>query len=339
MSSRPEISIIVPCYNEQTTIKTLLEAIRRQKIPLSRIEVVVADGLSTDGTREAIEAYRTEHSDMTIRLVDNPTRSIPSALNRALQLSQGNTVIRLDAHSLPYPDYIARCLEALEKTGAANVGGAWEIRPGSRTAIAQAIAAAATHPLGAGDARYRVGGREGEVETVPFGAFRREWLERVGGYDENLPANEDYELNLRLRRAGGAIWFDPAIRSVYYARPTLRKLARQYLRYGYWKGRMLARHPGSLRLRQSIPALFTLGLAGLLVLSPFFTWAWTSLLWMLGAYIAVTVAAGILVAARSRRFGIAVGFPLALWTIHMCWGSAIWVGLVAGIIKALSSRD
>jgi glycosyltransferase involved in cell wall biosynthesis len=339
MSSRPEISIIIPCYNEQTTIKTLLEAIRRQEIPLSRIEVVIADGLSTDGTREAIEAYRTEHSDLTIRLVDNPARSIPSALNRALQLSNGDTVVRLDAHSVPYPDYVERCLEALEKTGAANVGGAWEIRPGSRTAIAQAIAAAATHPLGAGDARYRVGGTEEEVDTVPFGAFRREWLERVGGYDEQLHTNEDYELNLRLRRAGGVIWFDPAIRSIYFARPTLRQLARQYLRYGYWKGRMLARYPGSLRLRQSIPALFTLGLASLLVLSLFSTWAWTSLLMMLGAYVAVTITAGILVALRSRKIGSAGGFPLALWTIHMCWGSAIWVGLVAGIIVALSSKE
>ena len=129
MSNRPKASIIIPCYNEQATIRGLLEAILRQEFLLNEIEVVVADGLSTDGTRDTIEAYRREHPDLNIRLVDNPARSIPSALNHAVEVSRGSTIIRLDAHSVPYPDYVERCLSVLEKTGAANVGGSWEIRP------------------------------------------------------------------------------------------------------------------------------------------------------------------------------------------------------------------
>src|SRR3989304_7761914 len=119
--------------------------------------------------------------------------------------------------------------------------------------MARPIAAAASPPLGAGDAGYRVGSQAGEVDTVPFGAFRREWLERVGGYDESLQTNEDYELNVRLRRAGGKIWFDPSIRSVYYARSDLAQLWRQYYRYGFWKARMLLRYPGSIRWRPALP--------------------------------------------------------------------------------------
>ena len=335
MNGSPETSVIIPCYNERSTIGDLLDAVRRQQDLPGRLEVIISDGLSTDGTREAIAAYQRRHPDLNVRLVDNPARSIPSALNRAFQFSTGLIVIRLDAHSVPFPDYIQRCIAALERTGAANVGGAWEIRSKSHKAVAVAIAAAARHPLGAGDARYRVGGLAGEVETVPFGAFRREWLERVGGYDEGLLTNEDYDLNLRLREAGGVIWFDPSIRSVYYARSTLRELAQQYLRYGYWKGRMLARKPRSLRVRQALPALFAIGLAGLLAFS-LLTQGWTYFLLLLGAYISVTVIAGILEAVRSRRIGIVFGFPMALWTIHLCWGSALWVGLAAGGFRRLS---
>ena len=137
------------------------------------------------------------------------------------------------------------------ETEAANVGGVWDIRPGGEGWVARSIAAAVAHRLGAGDAGYRAGARAGEVDTVPFGAFDRRWLERVGAFNEELLTNEDYEYNYRLRQAGGMIWLDPSIRCVYFARPTLSALARQYWRYGFWKAHMLTRYPRSLRCAAS----------------------------------------------------------------------------------------
>ena len=327
------ISIVVPCFNEELTIRKLLRAIYEQSFPLESTEVIVADGMSTDNTREVIREFVEDHPGMPLEVIDNPDRTIPAGLNRAILASSGEVVIRLDAHSVPAPDYIERCLETLSTTGAANAGGVWEIRPSADTWVARSIATAAAHPLGAGGARYRTGGSEGEVETVPFGAFDREWLERVGPFNEDLLTNEDYEYNLRLRRAGGVIWFDPSIRSTYFARGTLRELAHQYLRYGYWKGQMLKRHPSSLRWRQGLPPLFVLGIILLGALAPFAEWARTLLLLQMGLYIATTAGAGLLRAVRLRDLSFALGMPLALWTIHLSWGVAFWAGLGAGLLR------
>jgi len=324
------VSVIIPCRNEANTIRLLLAAIEAQTVPKERLEVVVADGMSTDGTRAAIAAFAGDHPDLAIRVVDNHERSIPAALNRAIEVSRGEFVIRLDAHSVPQPDYVERCLAALKATGAANVGGAWEIRPSGEGWIARAIAAAAAHPLGAGDARYRYGGKPGAVDTVPFGAFPRAWLERVGRFDESLLTNEDYELNLRLRQAGGTVWYDPAIRSTYFARADMAALARQYWRYGYWKAQMLRRYPGSLRWRQLLPPLFVLTLLILLAAAA----AWPPARWLLAlqlvAYVGATAAAGIVAGIRRGDGLLALGFPPALWTMHLAWGGAVLWGLLRG---------
>jgi glycosyltransferase involved in cell wall biosynthesis len=322
------VSVVVPCYNEAQTIGLLLEAVRRQTYPLADLEVVIADGMSTDDTREVVRSFAQLHPELAIRLVDNPDRIIPAALNRAIEQARGEVIVRLDAHSIPRPDYIRRCLNALEETGAANTGGVWEIRPSTERWIARSIAAAAAHPLGAGDARYRYGGEAGKVDTVPFGTFRREWIDRVGPFDESLPTNEDYEFNVRLRQAGGTIWFDPSIRSVYFTRGNLVSLARQYLRYGYWKARMLIRHPRTLRWRQGLPGLFVLLLLALVGAAPFSSPLRALLAVYLGTYTAVTLTAGVVEAIRRRDPALILGFPLALWTMHIAWGAAFLWGLV-----------
>jgi len=169
----PRVSIIVPCYNEQATIRQLLEAIYHQTYSRAEMEVVIADGLSTDATREEIAAFQLEHTDLAIHIVDNTARSIPSAINCAIQASRGGTIIRMDAHSKPYPDYVERCLSALDAGLGDNVGGVWEIKPGGKSWIATSTAVAAAHRLGLGDAGYGVGAQASVVDTVPFGAFRR----------------------------------------------------------------------------------------------------------------------------------------------------------------------
>lgn len=331
---KTRVSVIIPCYNERPTIGSLLEAIYKQTYPLNDLEVVIADGMSTDGTRDAIAEFSQSHPGLSIRIIDNPDRIIPAALNHAVEHAQGEVIIRLDAHSVPQSDYVECCLKVLERTGAANVGGLWDIQPSGRGWVARSIALAASHPLGAGDARYRTSGEAGEVDTVPFGTYRREWLDRVGPFNQNLHSNEDYEYNARLRQAGGVIWFDPAIRSVYYARGDLISLAGQYARYGYWKARMLRLYPGSLRWRQVLPPIFVLATILLGLVAPFWYPARLLLGVQFSLYGAIIFLVGLMQALRRRDMGLLLGFPLAVMTMHFAWGGAFLWSILTAFFEA-----
>ena len=326
----PRVSIIVPCYNEQATIRKLLEAIYHQTFSHTEMEVVVADGLSEDATRDEINAFQKSHPALVTRVVDNEARTIPSAINCAIKEAVGEVIIRMDAHSSPYPNYVERCLSALDSGLGDNVGGVWEIKPGAESWIAESIAKAAAHPLGVGDAGYRIGAQASEVDTVPFGAFRRSLIEKVGLYDESLLSNEDYEFNTRIRKAGGHIWLDPEIVTVYYARSTLGALARQYWRYGYWKFRMLRRYPDTVRWRQSLPPLFVLSLIGLLL----FSW-WPLAYWLLALessiYGVVLFLSGVLSSLKHKRPYLSLGLPLSIATMHLAWGGGFLWSMVTSL--------
>lgn len=328
----PTVSIIVPCYNEQATICGLLAAVCAQTYPREQMEVVVADGMSSDGTRAAIAEFGRLHPDLDLVVVDNPRQIIPAALNRALERARGEVIVRLDAHSKPYPDYVARCVEDLEEGLGANVGGIWEIHPGAQTWMAASIAAAAAHPLGVGDALYRHASRAAAVDTVPFGAYKRELLALTGFFDENLLTNEDYEFNVRVRRSGGTVWLDPAIRSVYLARPTLAGLARQYARYGYWKWQMLRRYPGTVRWRQALPPLFVASLVVAGALAVFLPVFHLLLAAEVAVYLSVLLAAGVGSALRSRVAYLVVGLPLAILTMHLLWGAGFLWSMIKGLL-------
>ncbi|HNB51033.1 MAG TPA: glycosyltransferase family 2 protein [Anaerolineales bacterium] len=334
IAAPPSVSILVPCYNEQHTIALLLDAIDRQTYPRQDMEVIIADGLSTDQTRAEIARFQQTHPALSIQIVDNPKRHIPSALNRALERARGTYLVRLDAHAVPATDYVVRCVEALETGKGENVGGVWQIAPGKAGHgarlgwIARAIAVAAAHPLGVGDAHYRHATQAQYVDTVPFGAFRRSLVEKIGPFDENLLTNEDYEFNVRIRQAGGKIWLDPAIRSTYFARATLSALARQYLRYGFWKGQMLRRYPETIRWRQAIPPGFVLSLVVFALLAPF-AWARGLLAAELGVYFAALLGAGLHSALKKRDPALIPGLPLAIATMHLCWGGALLWSLIS----------
>jgi glycosyltransferase involved in cell wall biosynthesis len=321
----PLVSVIIPCYNEQATIRLLLEAINRQTFPHTEIEVIIADGLSTDQTRAEVAGFQQEHPDLQVRLVDNPRRVIPAALNCALSAACGAFVVRLDAHSVPAADYVERCVAALAAGLGENVGGVWEIRPRGSGLVERAIAVAAAHPFGVGDALYRFTNQASYVDTVPFGAFRREVFEKFGRFDERLLTNEDYEFNARLRQQGGRIWLDPQIRSTYFARASLKALAQQYWRYGYWKWRMLRRYPKTLRWRQGLPPVFVLSLLGWLLLALF----WPQAVWLLAVELVVyslVLALGALPAARKQGdMRLALIVPLAIACMHVSWGAGfLW---------------
>ena len=327
----PKVSIIVPCYNEQSTIRLLLEALCAQTYPRADMEVIIADGMSQDGTREKISAFQADFPALAVRVVDNPLRTIPSGLNRAIGASGGELIVRLDAHSKPYPDYVEKCVLAHAAGRGDNIGGIWEIQPGRPTWVARSIAVAASHPLGVGDAMYRLAASASEVDTVPFGSYRRELAGRIGGYNEALLTNEDYEFNVRIRKAGGRVWLDPSIRSVYFARSTFGELSRQYWRYGYWKWRMLRNFPGTVRWRQALPPLFVLSLIILVIFSLFFSIGWWLLAGELFLYFSVLLVASLYAGTKQHKLYLLPGLPLAIAIMHISWGSGfLWSMLTSG---------
>ncbi len=334
----PLVSVIIPCRNEAKTIDRVLEALDGQTFGRDRMEVIVADGRSEDDSRARVERFARDHPALQVTVVDNPGLTAPAGLNQAWRAAHGEFVLRVDGHAVPRPDYVERCASLLERTGCDGVGGAWDILPGARGAIAAAIAAAAGHPLGAGGTRYRLGGSAGEVDTVPFGAYRRSTIERLGGFNEAVPVNEDYEFNYRLRQTGGRLLFSPEIRSTYIARPTLAALARQYFRYGVQKTVMLSFHPAALRPRQAAPALWVALLLVLVVGAIFTPLARTLLGAFALAYAAVLLAAGILRATRQRAAGMVWALPLALASMHLAWGLGFWWGWFGVARRARGAR-
>ena len=329
----PLVSIIVPCYNEQATIRLLLDAIVGQTVPNRDIEVIIADGRSTDQTREIVTAFQCDHPDLLVRLIDNPQRNISAGLNCALSAADGRYIIRLDAHSVPTPAYVATCIEDLEAGRGENVGGVWQIRPGGAGLMPSAISLAAAHPLGVGDALYRYATEPGYVDTVPFGAFRRELFERFGQFDETLLSNEDYEFNARLRPGGGRVWLDPRIRSAYFARSSLSALGKQYWRYGYWKLRMLRRYPKTLRFRQAAPPVFVISLIVLLLSSLWFSLAWRLLAAELIVYFLALAVGSLKPARRAGSAGLLLAIPLAIATMHLSWGAGFLWSFFGSFIK------
>ena len=235
---RPAVSVIIPARDAEALLARALESVHAQDYG-GPLEVILADGSETAATRQLIR-----QRFPWVRVVANPERTIPAGLNRALQTARHAVIARCDARVVLPPDYLTRAVDTLLRTGAANVGG--RLVPVGCTPFERAVALATSTPLAAGDARYRIGGAEGPVDTVFPGVFRYEALQAVGGFDETLLRNEDYELNWRLREGGETVWFDPRLILEYRPRGSLRALARQYFEYGRWKRVMLARHPRSM---------------------------------------------------------------------------------------------
>lgn len=268
------------------------------------IEVVVAAA-----DRETATAV----ADRDAVLVENPTRATPTGLNLAIKASKGDVIVRVDAHSIIPTGYVSRVVETLEETSADNVGGRQV--PEGITVTERAIAAAMSSRFGAGDATYRIGGRAGPTDTVYLGAFRREVLERMNGYDERYLRHQDYELNQRIREAGGTVWFQPDLEVVYRPRPSWDALASQYFQYGRWKRFFARAHPGSLRPRQWAPPLLVLVLLAAIVGSIVEPW----LLVVPTAYVIALVIAGL--GSLPREGMPALLMPVALAVMHISWGA------------------
>ena len=310
----PTVSVILPTLNERGFIRDCLDSLEAQDSP-DIVEILVLDGGSTDGTREIVAAR-----DGLVRLLDNRGVTAAAALNLGLAESKGDVIVRADAHTLYAGDYVRRCVEVLEETGAGNVGGG--MRPAGTTRFGHAVAAVTTSRFGIGPGRFHYGTEREDVDTVYLGCWRRETLERLGGWDErNLQwGAEDHELNLRLRQAGGRIVLDPSIRSWYFPRDTPRALIRQYRNYGLGKASTLAKHRTLPSWRPLAPAALVAG---------------SVLLALVGrgaARVALPVAHGAAAATVAVRLSSGPGVDparafVAVEACHWAYGLGFWQGV------------
>ncbi|MAI23938.1 MAG: succinoglycan biosynthesis protein exoa [Crocinitomicaceae bacterium] len=330
------ISVVIPCLNEVEFIGATLQSLINQEPPGVTWEVIVADGGSTDGTRSKLEEWSGKHAQ--IRWIDNPKRTTPHALNEGVFAARGEVVIILGAHAQVSRDWLLRNYQVLiAHPESGCVGGVVEQVHGSQTS--QRIGSAMSTPFGVGDARFRTGGSAGHVDTVAFGAYRREALNEIGLFDAALTRNQDDELNYRLLKSGWRIWFDPRIRSQYHVRSTYRNLIRQYYQYGYWKVFVNQKHRTITTWRQTVPALFLLVtfVSGICWLAEA-TGHWDDMWGGFGASIFVSslflwlvlgVGSAIMSAASYRDVG---GIIRAFAMIHAGYGVGYWKGIVDFIV-------
>ncbi|MEA2023393.1 MAG: glycosyltransferase family 2 protein [Actinomycetota bacterium] len=311
----PAVTAVMPARNEERTIAAAIESLLAQAYEGS-LDIVVAVAPSTDRTLEIVTDMATGTERVTV--VENPVGTTPAGLNAAIAAATGEVIVRCDAHAEIPDGYVAAAVHALQETGAVNVGG---VQNAVGIGLMQrAIAAAMSSPFGVGDARFHMGGEAGFVDTVYLGVFRRDALDAVGGYDETLIRNQDYELNYRLREAGGGVYFDPSLRVMYRPRSSLGGLWKQYFEYGRWKRVVMRRHPGSARWRQFIAPAFVvgLGLSGLAAVTSHRKLAAI----VPGSYAVATITATIVELSRNEDRA-ALLLPAVFPTMHVAWGCGV----------------
>jgi succinoglycan biosynthesis protein ExoA len=314
------VSVVIPCRDEAEFIEPALDAIRAQD--LAPHEVIVVDNGSLDNSIELVERYARCHPSFPLRLLRCSDPGAAAAMNAGIRAATGRIIIRLDGHSRPHPDYIRRSAERLKDPNAGVVGGVWHIVPGAPTRRARAISLAVSSALGSGGAAYRHEGQEGprDADTVPFGAFTRDHWRALNGYDPTLLVVEDGDFNYRTRQAGRRVILDPAIRTEYFPRRRFRTLARQYLRYGWWKAVLLRKHPGAVRLRQIVPFAFVSSLLVLAFASAVSGAAKAVLLVLLAVYVGVLLLTALVVAVQAGDLSLWIPLALAYMVIQCAWG-------------------
>jgi glycosyltransferase involved in cell wall biosynthesis len=333
------LSIVVPCRNEARTIRAFLDSLLAQDLDGFDWEVIIADGMSDDGTRDILRQY--SQRDARIRVIDNPRKIASTALNAGIEAARGQLVLRMDAHTQYAPDYVRQCVAVIAETGADNVGGA--ARTTASGLRQRAIAAAYHSPYSTGGARFHNESYDGPVDTVTYGCWPRNTLLSLGLFDEELVRNQDDELNLRIIRAGGKIWQSSRIRSWYQPRNSLAALFRQYFQYGFWKVAVIRKHRIPASWRHLAPGAFVLanlalplgavlaGVLGATSLARLLGWGW---ILEAAAYALLLVSASIATAAK-RGWDLLPLLPAVFAVYHFSYG----LGFVAGLAHFLSPRS
>ena len=308
-ASRTGVSVVLPILNEEPHLVSAIEAILKQDYA-GPLEVVLAVGPSTDRTMEIAESLSRTYPE--VKVLKNPTGRTAAGLNIAIASSQYPIIARIDGHAEIATSYITDAVEVMAQTGAVNVGGV--MAAVGKTAFERAVATAMRSPLGVGGARFHVGGSAGPADTVYLGTFDRKGLMAIGGYDERFIRAQDWEMNYRLRQAGGTIWFDPRLEVIYRPRPSIKALAKQYFEYGRWRHQVIRTHKGTANYRYLAPPLATIAIAlsliGGLVLTPY--------LFIPAALYFIAIGLGSLRIGKSVSEKIIL--PAVLATMHIAWG-------------------
>jgi glycosyltransferase involved in cell wall biosynthesis len=314
-SNQPRVSIVLPCRNEAGHIEACIQSILAQDPPEGGMEIIAADGMSTDGTREHLEEVAREHPQL--RVLDNPGRIVSTGLNAAILAARGEVIVRMDAHTRYEADYVKQCLAVLEETGADNVGGPMRTR--ADTFKEKAISAVFHSAWAVGGARSHQPDYEGYVDTVIYGCWKKRVFDRIGLFDEELVRNQDDEHNLRLTRSGGKIYQSPRIRSWYHVRGSLTALFRQYMQYGYWKVLVIRKHQTPASLRHIVPGALVGSLCVLTVLGAFWTPGFWAVAGLSLLYAAVAVVLSLVIAARTNWI-LFPALPGVVWCFHFGYG-------------------
>lgn len=328
------LSVICPIYNEEKYIAKCIESIVQQDYPKDKLEILFVDGMSTDHTREIIEQYTKEYP--YIRIIDNPDKVVPHAMNRGIMASTGDVIIRLDAHAVYPNNYFSQLVEALHKYHADNVGAQCRTLPANHTVSAIAIAAALGSSFGVGNSMFRIGiTKDIETDTVPFGCFRREVFEKVGLYDTQLIRNQDDELNARIINHGGKIILLAGLEFDYYARDSYAKLFKMYYQYGLYKPLVNKKLGSPATVRQFIPPMFVMGL----VLGAIISLCFPIIGWIYGAIVLLYLAAGMMIGIKMEKQHqsalLALAMPFTFFILHFSYG----IGYIHGIIKILFKQS
>jgi succinoglycan biosynthesis protein ExoA len=324
----------VPCRNEAAHLRAFFSSVLAQSLPAeATLEMWIADGASTDGTKQILNEYTAAYP--WVHVIDNPRRIVSTGLNRAIELATGDIIIRMDVHTNFAEDYVAQCVTVLRETKADNVGGPAQTRPSSY--IQEAISAAYHSSFACGGARFHNVNYQGPVDTVMFGCWRKDVLQKIGLFDEELVRNQDDELNFRLIRAGGKIFQSRRIRFWYKPRASLVALASQYGQYGYWKVRVIKKHGSPASLRHLVPAAFVSSLLLLTVASFFIVAAAYALGIVLGVYTLANFVAIFAICWHKRH--LLPVMPVVLATYHFSYGFGFLFALLTAMLSAGGHRN
>jgi len=327
----PFVSIIVPCRNEEKHIRRCLESILANDYPKDRIEILVLDGMSEDGTREIVASYNERYP--MVRLLDNQRKHIPVAMNIGIRNARGERILKMDAHSTYPPEYISRCVRYQDEYGAENAGGVWKMVPGADTAMAKAIVLGLGHRFGSGNANVKIGvDKPTWSDTTAFGCFKKELFEHIGLYDEKLLSSSDLDLNQRIQAAGGGILVVPDVVIHYSADANLRALRRHVFADGVWVSYVMKFGKKASSWRHWVPAAFVLSLLAALVMGAVnrsFLWLGLS---VAGIYAAVSIAVSLQIAFRERDVRYVLLLPIVFVVRHFVHGMGTMFGLLLAIL-------
>ena len=330
----PFVSIVLPIYKEEKYIEKCILSIIGQDYPWEKMEVLLVDGMSPDRTREIISKYSARYPN--IRLLDNPQKIVPFAMNKGIRESKGEVIVRLDGHCVYPSNYVSVLVKYLYELNADNVGGVWHTLPANDTAECRAIAIASSHPFGVGGSEHKIGSREiKQTDTVPFGCFKREVFDRIGMFDEELVRNQDDEFNARIIKNGGKIFIIPDVEINYTSRDSMRKMRRMYFQYGLFKPLVNKKLGAPATVRQFFPGLFVLGLVFGLILSLFCKWAAYCYVGVLALYFLIGLGIGISRAKRYKKIALVWYIPYTFLNIHLSYG----IGYLVGLYKVIFHRN